>query len=147
MVRPFEAGDRAAFLEMAGDFYRMPAVLHDIDPQHFERTFDEIMAGSPLAGGLIAEHDGEKAGYALLSFTWSNEAGGLVVLIEEVYVKEAFRSHGIGQEIFAYIRKTYDGTARRYRLEVTRENPRAAQLYRRLGYQELDYLQMVLDQD
>ena len=144
-IRPFEARDRADFLEMAGEFYRMPAVLHEIDPAHFTRTFDEILAGSPLAGGVIAELDGKAAGYALLSFTWSNEAGGLVVLVEEVYVREAFRSHGIGQEIFRYLRRKYDGEACRYRLEVTRENPRAAKLYERLGYRELDYRQMVLD--
>ena len=36
-------------------------------------------------------------------------------------------------------------TAARYRLEVTEENPRAAALYRMLGFEDLPYRQMVLD--
>ena len=34
---------------------------------------------------------------------------------------------------------------RRFRLEVTRCNERAISLYRRLGYEELDYIQMIKD--
>ena len=34
---------------------------------------------------------------------------------------------------------------RRFRLEVTKKNQRAARLYERLGFQFLDYDQMTLD--
>ena len=145
MVRYFEQKDREAFLAMAKKFYTMPAVLHEVDPVFFENTFEEIMKGSPYAVGLIAEYNGEVGGYALLSLTWSNEVGGMVVLIEEAYVEEAFRSCGIGKEIFSFIRSEFDSRAKRYRLEVTKENTRAVKLYRALGYTDLDYGQMILD--
>ncbi|WP_077533115.1 GNAT family N-acetyltransferase [Massiliimalia massiliensis] len=145
MVRYFKEQDKTAFLEMADRFYHMPAVLHSVDQSYFERTFDAIISGTPYAAGMLAEYEGKPAGYALLSLTWSNEAGGLVVWIEEAYVEAQFRSCGIGKELFAFIRREFDGKARRYRLEVTKDNLRAIKLYEALGYQPLDYRQMVLD--
>lgn len=145
MVRRFEARDRQDFMKMAEDFYALPAVLHDVPKENFESTFRLLMEGSPFVDGYLAEYNGETAGYVLLSLTHSNEAGGLVVWIEEMYVKDAFRSCGIGKEFFAHIRSTYDSRAKRYRMEVTAENTRAIQLYKTLGYEPLEYMQMVKD--
>ena len=90
------------------------------------------------------EKDGQPAGYALLSLTYSNEAGGLCVLLEEIYVREDFRGCGLGKEFFSWTENRYP-QARRFRLEVTASNARAAALYTRLGYKKLDYVQMIKD--
>ena len=145
MIRYFEEKDRNTFFEMADKFYHMPAVLHSVNTEYFERTFDEIMSGSPYAVGLIAEQDGKPAGYALLAITWSNEVGGIVVWIEEAYVMEEYRCCGVGKELFAFIRSEFDAKAKRYRLEVTTDNIRAMKLYESLGYEGLEYKQMIMD--
>jgi ribosomal protein S18 acetylase RimI-like enzyme len=36
-------------------------------------------------------------------------------------------------------------SAKRFRLEVSKENTRAIELYRKLGYEVLEYVQMVKD--
>ena len=83
-------------------------------------------------------------GYALLSKTFSQEVGGRVVWLEEIYLRENSRGKGLGKEFFAFFKQKY-AAARRLRLEVEPDNARAEKLYRSLGFEELGYKQMVLD--
>ena len=123
MIREFTSQDRKLYVEMASEFYHSPAVLHPVPDAFFER--------------------GEPAGYGLTAKTFSQEAGGYVIWLEELYIREQFRSRGLGSEFFAYVEKKYAGQAARFRLEVEEDNVRAISLYKRLGYEVLDYTQMI----
>ena len=92
---------------------------------------------------IILEFDDNVAGFAHLSFTWSTEAGGMVVLIEDLYIKPAFRGKGLGSFFFNAIFDEYEPLACRYRLEVSESNKRAKKLYESLGFEDLNYGQMV----
>ena len=127
------------------EFYATDAVLHPVPEAHFAKTCDLAFRQSPFARMLVDQRDGAYTGYASLSFTHSNEAGGLVVLIEEIYVRDAYKGRGIGTELLAYVRSQYDGKAKRYRLEVCGGNAGAIRLYTRLGFRPLPYGQMVLE--
>lgn len=143
-IRLLERGDRAAFLNMIEDFYRSPAVSHDIPHEHFVRTFETCVSGSPYARCYLFFCDGVCAGYGLLALTYSNEAGGLCIWIEEIYILPAFRGKGIGSAFFARVKDDFPD-AKRFRLEVMRDNDAAIRLYERLGYTEMPYLQMTQD--
>ena len=139
-IRRIEPKDKELFLEMTEKFYSSDAVMHPIPEKYRADTFDEIISESPFADAFILELDEKPAGYALFSFTYSQEAGGKVVWIEELYVRESFRGMGVGKAVFEFAEKTFG--AKRIRLEVEPENKRAAQLYERLGYSVLPYNQM-----
>ena len=94
LFRDFKEKDREIFLEFCSDFYRGDAVDHPISKAQMVTTFDEILRQGPYLRGLLFEQDREPAGYGQLSFTFSNEAGGFVVLIEELYVLPAFQGRG-----------------------------------------------------
>ena len=143
--RDFRPTDRADFLQMCRAFYTSDAVLHPIPDAYMERTFDVTVQGSPYSRGLIFEKDGEIAGYGLLSISYSNEAGGLVVWLEEIYVLPAYQGQGVGSAFFAFVRDEYRDTALRLRLEVAQDNVRAIKLYERMRFKRLDYVQMVLE--
>lgn len=145
MIRKIKPQDREAFIAMCREFYRSEAVLHPIPDEHIARTFDAVLAGSPYADALLVESEGEPAGYAVIALTWSNEAGGLVIWLEELYILPQHQGKGLGREFFDYIHREYAGRAVRFRLEVTRSNTGAIRLYERLGYQEFDYYQMIRD--
>lgn len=144
MLRDFSEKHREAVLAMAADFYTGPGVLHCIPPAHFAAAFDECLAGSPYTHGYMIEKDGKPAGYMLLSFTYSSEAGGLSVLLEELYILPAFRGCGLGREALAFLFEMYP-QAKRFRLEVAPDNLRAKALYAREGFSELPYIQMIRD--
>jgi len=139
-------GDRAACLAMAEQFYSSPAVEHAVDPSVLARAFDAAAGPNPRVDGFVLEEDGRAAGYAYLTYFYSCEVGGDVVMIEELYLKEPFRGRGLGSQFFRWLLARFPGAAR-FRLEVTAENTGAARLYRRWGFRPLGYGQMVLDRD
>ena len=99
MLRPMTEQDREVFIRLADEFYHSSACLHTVPTEYFHKTLDEILADSPYAKGYIFEKDGKVAGYALLSFTYSNEAGGLACLLEEAYVIPEFQGCGLGRAL------------------------------------------------
>ena len=147
MIRDFMEKDREDYIRLSDAFYHSSAVMHAIPKENFEETFRQIMQKNPYARGLIIEHEGKTAGYALLALTYSNEVAGLVVWPEEVYIDPAFQGHGLGTGLFRFLEREYEGRVKRFRLEVTSVNEGAIRLYKKLGYESFDYLQMVKDYD
>ena len=146
MIRKLTADDKEIYIGMAEEFYHSDAVLAPIPRTFIERTVEEALRSDTYAEIFLFEYEGETAGYALIAKTFSQEAGGMVWWIEEVYIRELFRSKGLGREFFEYIENHKDEGVARLRLEVEEENIRAVSLYERLGYKVLDYMHMVKDQ-
>lgn len=142
-IRDFNSADRAHYLQLSNEFYNSNAVIHGVPEENFTRTFDKCIEQSPYLRGLAIMLDDDFAGYGLLSFTWSNEAGGLVVLLEEAYITPKHQGHGLGSELLYFIEEEYRNAAKRIRLEVTEVNQGAVKLYTKMGYHKFDYLQMI----
>ena len=144
-IRDISQKDYDVFMDMCRDFYSGDAVDHAVDENNFKKTFNELTNNNPLIRAFILEVDGECAGYAQLSFTWSNEAGGFTVWLEEIYIKPEFRERKLGTKLLEYIFNEYKNKACRFRLEVSPSNTAAMKLYSRLGFTNLNYLQMIID--
>lgn len=145
MIREIQNKDKDMFIRMVKDFYNSEAVLHNIPENFIIQTYDEVISNSPYAKAYIIDDNNETAGYCLISLTYSNEAGGLVVWIEELYIRNKFRGLGMGSEFLDFMHKEFSGKAKRYRLELSRNNQSAERMYLRKGYKPLEYLQMVHD--
>lgn len=147
MIRNFKETDLDAYIRLSDAFYHSSAVIHPIPKENFVKTFHTILQGSPYEKGVIIESDGEIAGYALLSFTYSNEVGGIVLWLDEVYICPSYQGRGLGTELLEFLDREYRDKVRRIRLEVTPINNSAIRLYKKMGYEPLDYLQMIKDFD
>ena len=76
-------------------------------------------------------------------YTFSQEAGGKAVWLEELYIRPQFRCHGLGKEFFAYVDEQIAPKVMRLRLEIEPDNLRAKKLYLAMGYEDLPYAQMI----
>ena len=142
-IRKITKEDKQIYTEMAKNFYSSPAVLENIPEENITKSFDLFLAGTPYGDAFIFEHGGQTVGYGVLAYTHSQEAGGRVVWIEEIYVKDEYRGRGFGSEFLEFVKKNIP--ARRYRLETEPENERAAALYRRHGFEHFEYVNYKLD--
>jgi diamine N-acetyltransferase len=142
MIRKMIPEDKEQYIAMSKEFYRSDAVLHDIPEDNFRSTFDVIISDSPYADGYVFDYESRIAGYALLSFTYSNEAGGEVLIIEEVYIMPLFQGKGLGKEFLAFVEKNYKNVVSLIRLEVEKSNKKALQLYKKVGFTNVDYIQL-----
>lgn len=143
IIRRIEEGDRAEFIAMSREFYSSPAVLQDIDAEYHTAAFNELLLRDTYLECYVFLVGIDTAGYALLCKSYSREAGGAAVWIDELYVRPEYRGQGLGSEFFEFLEKNIP--AARYRLETEPDNVRARRLYERMGFKPLEYMQMVKD--
>lgn len=146
MIRRIRLKDKEVYINFARIFYSSDAVDHDIPDSYIVRTFEEFFKTEQYIEGYIFEYDNKEVGYALLSKTFSQEAGGIVFWIEELYILEEYRSKGLGKEFFDFMeKKVIQDNIARVRLEISPSNKKAKKLYKNKGFKELDYKQMIKD--
>mgnify|MGYP000000539931 FL=1 len=143
MIRKITPSDKELYLKLTDEFYKSDAVMHRIDSENFELTWQELMRSGDYTECFIIEKDGETAGYMLLAYTFSQEAGGKTAWIEEIFILPQFRSKGLGKEAFAFIKNNIEPQCARLRLEVEEDNVKAKKLYASLGFEMLEYRQMI----
>lgn len=145
MLKRFTIEDKDEYFELAELFYHSDAVLHPVPYSHLEATFNELIKGSPYLDACKIIYEGKTVGFALFAITYSQEAGGKVLWLEELYIKEEYRSKGMGKEFFKELFAKLPDDFKRIRLEVEEENEGAVRFYKRLGFNWLDYKQMHID--
>ena len=141
--RPITAADETDFYTMAEEFYHSDAVLHPIPAEYHRRAFAEMMRSGQYLSGYIFTDGDNTAGFAVTNRMMQHEAGGVMVWDEDLYIRPAYRGQGLGSRFLAWLEEQLRGDAVMLRLETEPENERAQELYYRLGYENLNYLQMI----
>ena len=141
--RPITAADETDFYTMAEEFYHSDAVLHPIPAEYHRRAFAEMMRSGQYLSGYIFTDGDNTAGFAVTNRMMQHEAGGVMVWVEDLYIRPAYRGQGLGSRFLAWLEDQLRGDAVMLRLETDPENERAQELYYRLGYENLNYLQMI----
>lgn len=139
MIRKFVPEDREDYIRFSTEFYNSSAVDKPVPREHFEQGFDEMMRSDVYVQGYMLVCDGNNVGYCVTMKTYSVEAGGITIWIDELFVLEEYRSKGLGRELFKYIEENCDKKLRRIRLEVELENGRAISLYKKMGFEPAPY--------
>ena len=143
MFREIRSDDKNLYFDFVDKFYHTDAVNAPVPIENYEVTFNEMMRSDTYLKGYIFEWEGVPCGFALLSRTFSQEAGGISVTVEEIYIEPPYRGKGMGTAFFEYLKREIP--AMRFRIEVEDYNEGAKRLYERMGFELLPYLQMVID--
>lgn len=131
-----------------------PDDLEDLEQMIFA-LYEEDPCGNPITSekirwtvGFLADHpdrgrvvvflvSGKMVGYAIIVSYISNEYGGVVLFIDELYVRKPFRSRGVATSFFDFLSRDQKGKAKAIQIEANRTNERAVRLYRSLGFELL----------
>lgn len=143
MIRKIKMSDQQAYLKMAAEFYNSEAVSHSVPIINLQKGFEHMVNDGRYFDGYIIEHNDQPAGFCAVAKTYSQEAGGMVIWIEDFYIRPEFRSNGLGAECLSFIENEFKGTAARFRLEITEDNIGAKKLYERFGFEQCPYVPMI----
>jgi GNAT superfamily N-acetyltransferase len=137
--RPARAGEDDAVAGMSVALYGDAAETMGVTADRVLRTLDRLRA-EPLRGRvLVLDSRGTLAGFCLLASFWSNELGGEVCVIDELYLKEDWRGCGHATALVQALkgdRSLWPLQPVAFELEVSPENPDARRLYERLGFRD-----------
>jgi GNAT superfamily N-acetyltransferase len=122
-------------LEMMREFYGQQ-----------QMQFDEVAASHAVTRALnnpdlaqiyLIFRGTELAGYFALTFCFSLEFHGRFALLDELYLREAFRRQKLGNAVVAFAEDLCrKAGVKALRLEVGRKNQGAQSLYRAAGFKE-----------
>jgi len=114
------------------------------DPKRFPRTI-ELLLAEPAKGRIVLFIENAVVrGYALLIPYWSNEFGGTLLFVDEIFVVQKSRCQGIGRRFFQFMaaNKPFDAVA--LALEVSPRNTRARKFYTSMGFEHRKNSMMTL---
>ena len=99
----------------------------------------ELEAPNPVIRVLIAEWEGQPAAFALYFFNFSTFVGRPGLYLEDLFVKPALRSHGIGRALLrALARIAKERGCGRMEWAVLDWNEPALRFYKTLGARQLN---------
>lgn len=114
--------------------YREDPNYLEMTPQKIQNTFQEFTRLPEKGRIIVFEIDNIVIGYAILVFFWSNEFGGDVIEVDELFVQPDYRNRGIGKMFLQSLEETWQGKAVALALQTTPANERAIAFYKRIGF-------------
>lgn len=136
-----EFEDKVEVISMMKTFYSSEAVFTNGSDEIFETDFNTCIDNSPYLEGYVFTSDELILGYAMLAKSFSTEFGKPCVWFEDLYLKPEFRGQRIIPQFIRYVEKVHKDSV--FRLEVEKENAHACYVYKKQGFSELPYCEMV----
>ena len=130
-IRRAVASDLDALVRL-GEAY-CAADRHEFDETRVRSALIPLLVDDAYGVVLIAEADSVAIGYAVVTWGYSIESGGIESLLDEIYVAEPGRGIGSGL-LEACLHAARDHGARTMFLETEAHNEGARRLYARHGF-------------
>jgi len=143
--RPFEFKDSSILQKMTLDFYDEDRFMNEMSAEKIKNTIDYLTTHPDRGDIIMIEKESEIVGYALLINIWSNEYGGNVLYIDEIYIIPSARNQKIGTNFIQHIMDTKFNNRVSLLLLVSPTNKRAKNLYEKLGFKPHKYDQLIFE--
>lgn len=132
-IRPAKIEDAPLLAAMIHELAEYDRLSHEASVLEEDIARDGFGA-APKFRAVIAEWNGQSAGYALFFEFYSSFQGRAGLFMDDIFVRPAFREHGVGKSLLAHVARI----ARQQgyfciRWEVLDWNAPAIDFYRKLG--------------
>jgi GNAT superfamily N-acetyltransferase len=137
VFRPAATEDEQALLCMMRKLAEQEAGAYLFNESAVREVLRKFLA-SPDLGQAWVFFDGETpVGYVVLTFGYSFEYHGRDSFVDELYIEPEYRREGIGRRAMQFVEeRARDFGVNAIHLEVDEGNDPAAELYRRVGYND-----------
>jgi GNAT superfamily N-acetyltransferase len=137
-LRVAEADDVDLILEFIEGRAEYEATGHQVEAD-VDQLRETLFGDRCFAEVLIAEYDGEPAGFVLYYHNYSTYLGKPGLHVEDIYVRPEYRGKGIGTKLFTHLAKiAIDRGCGRFEWWVLDWNAPAISFYEKLGAKAMD---------
>ena len=144
-IRKILREDAEAVLGMMRRFYNSPALITNGSEKIYAANVENCLSGSAYLEGFVFVDVEKIIGYGMLAKSYSTEFGGECIWIEDIFIEREYRGRGLGTKFIQYVKEIYPDKI--LRLEAERENSKALNVYKNLGFKELPYLELVFTRE
>ncbi len=137
MWRTANATDEEQIVAMCEKLYQEDPSPHSVSSEQTKRTLAKLRSEKIRGKAVVLEIDKKITGYALLISFWSNELGGEICYIDELYVRSDYRGNGYASLLVKKLMQgdpIWPNRIVAVELEVTPQNSKAKTLYSKLGF-------------
>jgi ribosomal protein S18 acetylase RimI-like enzyme len=131
-IRPLAASDAPDLLSMMRELARFENQEHLIAATE-ESIRRDAFGATPLFSGYIALADAKSAGFVTYAMPYNIWGARRVLLVDDLFVREAFRRRGIARRLMAAIETLVLERGTYARWTVSPSNERAIAFYKSLG--------------
>jgi GNAT superfamily N-acetyltransferase len=108
-------------------------------------AFTALLSDERLGRVWFIQAQGQDVGYVVVTFCFGMEYGGLNAIVDDWFVRPAFRGAGLGTGALEHVKAfCLRNGVRAILVETGRDNEAAKGVYRRVGFIETDRLHMTL---
>jgi ribosomal protein S18 acetylase RimI-like enzyme len=102
-------------------------------------AMETVVSNESVGQVWLMKSKGEYIGYIVLTLHYRLESRGLSASLDEIFIRAENRGMGIGNQAMDFLKRTCRelGVAT-IQLEVKSDNPEAAVLYEKAGFEKLD---------
>jgi ribosomal protein S18 acetylase RimI-like enzyme len=142
--RPCGPKDHATVLKLAVAYYRFDKIPYEL--RSLTKGLDTLLRNFSLGQAWLMECHKKPVGYAVLTYNFDLEYGGLEGMLTDLYVDKHYRNRGVGSlalyEIEDFCRER---GIRAIELQVLHRNQAAEAFYRKAGFRVLPRKVMLMD--
>ena len=142
--RPCGPKDHKTLLKLIVAYYRFDKIPFRVDS--LGRGLDTLLRNLSQGQAWLLEVHHKPVGYAILTYNFDLEYGGIEGMLTDLYVEKRYRQHGLGSlaiyEIEDYCRER---GIRSIELQVQHHNKSAKTFYHKTGFRLLPRKVMLLD--
>lgn len=133
-----ESADLPTLMRFMQEFHEFDHTT-PFDNEPARNSMETIVANESVGRVWLIKIQDENIGYIVLTLHYRLESRGISASIDELFIREESRGMGIGRLAMNFLKDTCrELGVVTIQLEVKNDNPEAAALYEKVGFEKLD---------
>ncbi len=134
LYREFINEDSKPLKKLVNEFYEEDPLLYNYLNMNIDRTILSYQNHPDWGVIWIFENNGIIIGHSIVNKYWSNEYGGLILFIDELFITFKYRLKKIAFNFIIFLINSLNDIYVGIQLEVRKKNKSIIQFYQKLGF-------------
>ena len=131
---PFERSDCEDLTAMIKSLYKQDPEGEKMNELKINNTIDHLLTFPASGNILMIKTDKRNIGYSIIINYWSNEYGGNIIFLDELYIRPECRNQKTGTGFLKWLITKRFNNCKAILLETLPSNLKALEFYKKSGF-------------